>query len=971
MVIGSLWWAVALAVANPPSGALGVSWGNDGRIGAVTCGGRPLVAGGAAGSGFAIRAVGRDADWQPVSGQVVAGTHGVTLDGRTPDGRLAVAATVTAQANWLRLRGEVRNLDGGEHAVSLRFALPVACAGWRWWEQLHRATKLTADRPRRLGLASPLGTGTLAVRPVAAISDDASTLGLVVPWDQQMQTDFVADAASGQFAVLLEFAMTRHCPRFHRAAPFEFYVVGVDNNWGLRAVLERTYAARPDWVERHVPGGGGWFAWGDILRQPAPATDYGLLFHEQPESAAGWENDQALGILPYQYIEQGLYQMCLGDYHRAPTRDEVLQRVADWAKPETQGRLLSVGFETQEKVRRICQALLVSGSRDQKQQLVIGGIGQWPWIRGTHWAAQFPLNLCPTIPDGAGAMRLDEVREGLRTPQLKGIYLDSYSWHMERVNYALEQLQYLPYPPQFEAKTGQPCSLAVFAANAWVEALWQMLPPDQRNIMPNLFEARLPYPYHRFTVLGKEYWIEPTGALMQLFRAVANRKVVTQLPAYEDVDERFLRNLLLLDVFPGGYARRSADPPTNMRAAYRRVVPLLRLLDRLGWEPVTQVVPAAPGLQVERYGAAPGPVAVCVHNSQSATRARVLADTRALALPADAWPVDVLDGGPLQYERRGDQLAITVPLPGDSTTVLVLGNATAHAQWSRWLAEDRLAEASRCLAEYRLRCRRGNKPAAAVDLGGVSAATPPDQVAAQARRLGGDDPCLARVAQLLDLAAAHLRQAADPRVAPSRPVTAPPDDSGLPWTESFDQLSPDRWQLPAQRRGWALTDGRLEMELPRDRRDVAVSGKTGFPFVPVPLCLEWDFMFRHGGHDKYLMMSTEILPSLAGGDEYLRVRIDGQGGKAQIRLENHRTPPSGYTYALTKYAAFEPNRPHHLRLTLDQERFQLVLDDRILGEGPHECTFTRAYVRLSLASGHMGQGDVCWWDNLVARAVKP
>ena len=31
--------------------------------------------------------------------------------------------------------------------------------------------------------------------------------------------------------------MTRHCPRFFKKVPFEFYLTGEDDGWGLRSVF--------------------------------------------------------------------------------------------------------------------------------------------------------------------------------------------------------------------------------------------------------------------------------------------------------------------------------------------------------------------------------------------------------------------------------------------------------------------------------------------------------------------------------------------------------------------------------------------------------------------------------------------------------------------------------------------------------------------------------------------------------------
>jgi len=112
---------------------------------------------------------------------------------------------------------------------------------------------------------------------------------------------------------------------------------------------------------------------------------------------------------------------------KKPERDFIIDRLKTWAKPNTAGRLPSGGWRTQEALQKICEAIIRSGVRGPDGDFVIGRIGQYNWISGTKWAAQFPLNLTPGIPRGAGQDRLEYVRTHLLIrPYLTGIYLDSF-----------------------------------------------------------------------------------------------------------------------------------------------------------------------------------------------------------------------------------------------------------------------------------------------------------------------------------------------------------------------------------------------------------------------------------------------------------------------------------------------------------------------------------------------------------------
>ena len=963
--------AMTASAVDIESAALRLTWGPDGRLTRVHCAGADVTRGVEQAGGFALRDCRTQADYEPITCTVEPEGGALRLNGRNAAGTLELDATLRAERGWIAIRGEIRNLTDDHHAVSLRFGLPLQCEGWRWARNLYRHDRLLKERRRHLGVRTGIGSGHMALRPVAAVADDAHTLGLVVPIDRIGTYDFFADAGAGVFALVLDVAMTPLCARFHKRVPFEFYATAEPDGWGLRSVLQRYYRNRPDFFERHLPEAGGWFAWGDILRQPPPATDYGLMFHEQPESGEGYEHDEALGIRVFPYIEAGMYQMCMGDQDERPSQEFALARVAQWALPETTGRLPSGGFSTQEALQRICAAVVASGPQDRDGQVIISRISQYNWISGSRWAAQFPLNLSPSIPDGAGAMRLEQALASARRPEVDGVYLDSYSAHLRTVNYAAAQLEYLEYPPVFDAKTFEPCDLVGFAKAAWVEALWRSLPETQRTLLPNLYGQPIPFPWHRFSVFGKEHWVAPTGGLMQQYRMMAYRKVVTQLPAYEDQTERFLRNLLLLDVFPGGYARRSTDPPQGMRESYRQLIPLFRLLDRLGWEPVTQAQPQTPGLQVERYGAAPGPLVLALHNPYAASVTRLTVDTAALGLTANVYPVAWFDDAPVEYVRDGSKLRVGVGLSADSTNLLIIGDPPAQGTWLRMLAADRLDDARRRLTEYAVRRDPAHPHPATKALQSLSVTSTVTELERATHLVTGSAPTETRARELLNEAVALLQRAPAPAIPPSQAPEATPggEEPVLPWRETFDELSAELWQFDEKEQGIRLAGGRLEMELPRDKRNISAVTRQTLPLAPKPLVFECDLKFSHGSHDKYLMMGLRFSSSPGGGDEYLLVRIEGEG-PGVIRVENHEAPATGWQVTLTDWSEFDLAQAHHLKLRLDTQRFVLYLDGKQVGSGLHDCGFGAAFVNLELYSGHRGHGDVCWWDNLHAYAAE-
>ncbi|GAH76895.1 unnamed protein product, partial [marine sediment metagenome] len=192
-------------------------------------------------------------------------------------------------------------------------------------------------------------------------------------------------------------------------------------------------------------------------------------------------------------------------------------------------------------------------------------------------------------------------------------------------------------------------------------------------MLPNLYNFRYQIPFHQFDVLGKEHWVAPTGWLMESFRALGRYKVVTQLPAYEDATTDFLRQMLLYDVFPGGYARHTNDPPVGMRADYRVLIPWLRLLHRLRWQPLTEATAAEKDIRVERYGEAPGPIAFVLYSPYVGRKAHITVAAERLEIPPDAWCGDPLDGEPLNWHREGDLLVVEAAVQAGGVRLVIVG----------------------------------------------------------------------------------------------------------------------------------------------------------------------------------------------------------------------------------------------------------------------------------------------------------
>jgi hypothetical protein len=945
-------------VADSDTGAL-----REITVGGQRCGGDD----GVARSGFAI------ADWA-AGGEFVPVPCSVSPDG---DGWLFAgeAASVKLTARFAQtdaglgpVRVHVADTSGQGRAISLRFALPIDPDGWSLSRSLDRRVSIVRGVHYDNASSCPIGSGKLDLWPVTAISRDDVTLALSVPLDEPCIYHVACDAADGCLYIAFDLALAALTQGRPREAEVSFAVHGLDNGWGLRAALEAYYRLHPHLFERRTDRGGGWFAWGDILAIGPPICDFGLAFHEGPATTEAKAHNRALGILTFPYIEPGMFQLHFGDFDHRPSREEIMERLESYAEEADAESAASQSADPYGNVKQMCRAILRSGCRDPDGELVIGAIGQYPWVAGSRWAAQFPLVLDPDIAGGAADLYLQWAASNVPSDEWgDGQYLDSYSAHVTRLDYDPSHLALAEQPLCFDPQTLAPCQLMAIPMFEYVDKLLEQLAPLGKLILVNAYGHNAPFPFHQFDVLGKEHWISPSGRLFERYRAMAYHKPVTDLPSSEAADEAFLEECLVYNVFPGGYGRGEWGQQ-GMRPTYRRVVPLLRLLDRLGWQPVPWARSSAIEAKVERYGPVRETAAlVCyaIYNPYAPQVIDLRISRRETGIPRRAWCVELLRDRPLSWEEDGDALTVSLGLGPRETALVAIGDAAAQRTLLRWLAEDRRADAKLCAVEWQLREGQEHPLRARLDDEGADAPA--------LRRMAGEitepaHPIDARMAELLTTAADLLERAAD--LSPRRPqaVEAPetqPAGAKLPWRETFDTLDPTRWVLGEEHPGIEVKDGELLLTLPGDVKSVALRSTEPFDFGARPLAFRFRFQYNHAGHQWYLMQSFQLMPTASGGsDDFIHVRMDP---RVNVRVENGEAPATNWQRTLTDWVSFAPNEPHEAVLRMDKSSFRLTIDGKDCGSGAHELRFGLGYIHLGLYSGHGGHGDVCSCDEIEVR----
>ena len=155
-------------------------------------------------------------------------------------------------------------------------------------------------------------------------------------------------------------------------ADVEVFLTAVDPDWGFRSGLEQQSRMYPEMAERRIGEGGLWIP----FTSPAGIADVDDFHIRVHEGANSVEEDDALGILSFVYIEPWDYWVDLGDFDAAPEYADGLERLEDQAA--------GGGAYTEAQVQ-MARGTFVGGHRDSDSGF-LHRIENRPWIPGSGWS---------------------------------------------------------------------------------------------------------------------------------------------------------------------------------------------------------------------------------------------------------------------------------------------------------------------------------------------------------------------------------------------------------------------------------------------------------------------------------------------------------------------------------------------------------------------------------------------------------
>ena len=547
-----------------------------------------------------------------------------------PDHSIEIAYTYQPKEDHIWVEAEVRDLHESvrDRAIEMRYTLPVQAEGW-WWDDDIR-TRRRVEAGTRYQNASGCGSHAVSLYPFSSIHNDDIGLSLAVPLDWPRVETRSYSARDG-YETAFALGLSRHTRGIGAGrAKVAFAIYRTKGGWGFRRAAEKYYAIFPQFFTKRASREGAWM----FVVQPSEVPDiddFGMTFYEGFPGRAkerALAREHGMFILPYTE-PWGMRQV----FPEAKTREDM---------PPYEERLAQLRAWAADKASK---RKWMGGPRHEMAQAVLNSLptladGRAPFSvdKYTTWAQWWRTNPDPNLPEPNRATICKKYRIDPVLPRADGIYLDSVSiWLSSYENCRHEHMAASDLPLTFSAETGKPVLLGAMSQYEFIDWLANDLHGQSKLVHMNIFGDAHRFYAHMADVLGSEVGSSGQGRRLfevesdtqgNLRRTYAYRKPVTNLlqegnyntpvPAitHEQV-EQYIKHQTFYGFYPAissgggeekpgysGWKRyfRSPELRERDRSLFKQYIPIIRRINRAGWEPVTYARTSDPKLLIERFG---------------------------------------------------------------------------------------------------------------------------------------------------------------------------------------------------------------------------------------------------------------------------------------------------------------------------------------------------------------------------------
>lgn len=271
----------------------------------------------------------------PVLGLPSPTANGFIQSVDVPGQNLHVDTVVTASNGHLSIGFVLQDTSSPQtdRPVIAYWTLPVAAAGWRWWDDI--TDWRTIDSGGSLSNTRTLTDHAISQYPYAAITGSSAGLLLAVPMDGPVVQRFEAASQTGLRSVweLCPSPLTGKIGAGRAAA--SAVLAATDPAWGFRSATAKYAAIFPQHFQKRTTREGTWL-WPFHPNAVPNPEDFGFAYHEtQPitneaDRAACEQYD--VGI--FYYSEPSNLGMSFPGATVKPSYDERVARLQSWADEE-------------------------------------------------------------------------------------------------------------------------------------------------------------------------------------------------------------------------------------------------------------------------------------------------------------------------------------------------------------------------------------------------------------------------------------------------------------------------------------------------------------------------------------------------------------------------------------------------------------------------------------------------------------
>ena len=599
-----------------------------------------------------------------VEGTVV-GAHPVSFDmpteraGKTTrfaSGRDALALEVTVGEGGA-FEVEVRDLSvpPKPRALDVVVTVPAALTGWTWHRNWREDCKIAADS--KFADAEQVGGFLVTRYPFSAVSKDGAGVIFGTPFDAGVYENRTVTANGITSRVPVGF-LARGAGLGTRAT-FRYLIFPFKGTWGFRSAAKAYYAREahklPTAPVGAKEGAWVWPIWPS--KGPADPDDFGHTFWEAPTSIEKRPEEirraHKLGIGVYPYTEVwGMRQhLPTAEDGSHPPVEARLAELEGWAAQTNSGK---TWFDApREEAVRACLNSMPT-KPDGTHAYIEDHYSNWTtWWRTNPDPRLAKPNRCSICWDHTLAPRLDDI---------DGAYLDSisYGFAADYRNVRPEHLAVFDAPLVYDQDTLRPCTDGMQHMTTFVAWLAGKLHPKGKRLFGNTFGIAHRFNATNLDILGREVgsWgnrpgeqflhsvITDAQACEQRF--FAYRRPVSNLlqeghweRLCPEVTRRgielYIENQMFYGFYPAvstiggekkiGYSgwRRYFGPDKRYerdRDLFKASIPVIRRLNRAGWQPETLLRANTANVWIERYGE-PGESGECLFTVRNASAKEV------------------------------------------------------------------------------------------------------------------------------------------------------------------------------------------------------------------------------------------------------------------------------------------------------------------------------------------------------------